>query len=111
MTTEIRDKQYQIENEIKPLKDEVVILLNKIIDLRQSKILALSEKFTVEEKNFGSKKNPDFHQIKLMHYEDYFSDEDTGETITIQRTRPVEIDGKMCDEWAQPIKYYTSDDI
>lgn len=111
MTTEIRDKHYQIENEIKTLKDEAVILLNKIIDLRYQKVLALSDKFTVEEKNLGTKKEPDFHQVKLMHYEDYFSDEDTGETLTINRTRPVEVDGKMCDELARHIKYYTCDDL
>lgn len=111
MTNIIMQKQSEIEECIKAQKKLAVIILNEIIDLRQQKVLCHSDIFTVEQKNFGTRKEPDFHQVKLMHYDDYFSDEDTGETITIQRTRPVEVDGKICDEWAQTIKYYTVDDI
>lgn len=111
MTNVIQEKQYEIEAQIKELKKEALITLNNIIDLRYKKVLCLSDKFTTEQKNFGTKRKPEMHTVKLMHYEDYFSDDDTGETIAINRTRPVEIDGKMCDEWAREIEYLDEHDI
>jgi hypothetical protein len=111
MTTKIQEKQEKIEAVIKKEKEAVIVRLNKIIDLRQKKLLCLSKKFTIEDKNFGTKKEPIIRSVKFMHYEDYFTDEDTGQTIAIQRARPIEVDGQMCDEWVRPIQYYTLDDI
>ena len=106
-----KKKQDKIEALIKKEKQAAIIRLNKIIDLKQKKLLCLSKKFTVENKNFGTKKEPIARTVKIMHYEDYFTDEDTGQTISIQRSRPVEVNGQMCDEFARIIQYYTLEDL
>jgi hypothetical protein len=50
---------------------------------------------------------------KIGHYFQYFTDEedDNKGTIKIERSEVVEFGGLKCDDWRNPLKYYTIDNL
>ena len=104
-------KRNNIEKQIIKQKEKAIIHLNKIIDYRYKQRLVVAKSFEERERNFGTKKEPIMKTVKTMLYDDYFTDEDTQETITVKRHEQIEIDGKKCDDFGNIIKYYTIDDI
>jgi len=104
-------KSNNIEKQIIKQKEKVIIPLNKIIDYRYKQRLVVAKGFLEEERNFGTKKEPIMKIVKFMQYDDYFTDEDTGEVVTVKRHEKIEIDGEKCDHFGNLIKYYTIDDL
>jgi len=101
----------QIQKQINKQKEKALIPLNKIIDYNYKKRLVVAKGFIEELRNHGTKKEPIMVKVKLMQYEDYFTDEDTGKTVTIQRHEKVEVNGKRCDHFGNEIKKLTINDI
>ncbi|GGB82824.1 hypothetical protein GCM10007424_23570 [Flavobacterium suaedae] len=98
------------QERIKKNLEKVVTLLNKNIDLEYALMLEAAERFTHEEINVGTKKKPVIRKVKIMHYTENFTDEDTGDTVPIQRKWICEVDGRKSDGWAV-INYHTLETV
>jgi len=81
----------------------IVELLNQNIDYRYQLNLEKAKTFEIIE-NHGKK-------VKVAVFPQNFQDEDSKEVVIIQRKMPVEVDGVKCDEFANPLKYFTINDI
>lgn len=95
-------------------------LLQKKIDANISKIKRLaneniylqdkintSGKYKEEHQTFGRGKKKVTKFVGRKYWKEDFKDEDSGEAITIERSRIVRIDGKIVDEFGNEIEYYT----
>ncbi len=105
------EKRYKIQIQINKQKEKAIIPLNKMIDYKYKQRLVVAKNFIEQEVNIGTKKEPVNVTYKLMQYDDYFTDDSTGEVVTIERHERVEVNGKPCDHFGNEIKHYTIYDI
>ncbi|MEM6686486.1 MAG: hypothetical protein AAF617_11950 [Bacteroidota bacterium] len=91
-------------------KKLIVKALNENIDLNYELTLRKGKSFENKKMNRGTTRKPDFVNVKLMHYDQQFMDEDTGKPFTIERLHIVEIEGKKSDGW-KPIEYYSLENL
>ena len=111
MNAKMLKKQLLTDVKINRLKEKALVFLNKIRELEYQRRIVLATGFIEKERNFGTKKEPIMVNVKYMQYDDHFSDEDTHETITIQRHEMVEIGGIRCDHRGNLIKDLTIYDL
>lgn len=81
------------------LQQEHAKLIEKESLLRYDLRLLDAKRFVTKEKNFGSKKKPELHQVKYMVFDESFQDDDDpGNPVIIERKMPIEVDGRKINE-------------
>lgn len=105
------EKQEAINDRIDKLKEKALISLNKIIDLQYKSRLLGAKSFHEREENFGTKKEPVMKTVRYIKYPETYTDDDTGESIIIERNEVIEVDGRRCDHFGNPINLLTPNDI
>lgn len=75
-------------------KIKIVKLLNENIDLEFKALMKKFVRTYKKELNLGTKKNPNIIIAKYGVFYQYFTDEDTGKKIRIERNAMIEINGE-----------------
>lgn len=103
----------KIQSKIDKNKLQIMKLLNENIDLNYELNLKKFSRFSEKTSNFGTRRKPNMVTCKIGHYFQYFTDEedDNKGTIKIERSEVVEFGGLKCDDWRNPLKYYTIDNL
>jgi hypothetical protein len=93
-------------------KRKIVELLNKNIDLEYRLFLKRCHRFSEEERNFGTAKEPIMKTVKFGCWWEWFKDEDKPDErgVRIERKQPIEVNGIKTHGF-QPISYFTINDI
>ena len=86
-------------------KEKIANLLNQNIDLEYNMNLKRFKKFTEKIVNIGTRKEPKKVLVKFGHWYDLM-----GDGVKIERSEPVEIDGKKSDSWFV-LRYFRAEHI
>jgi len=86
----------EIEAELIKKRKAIEYLQQEIIDLRRKAVLLSDETqwFTEKMETLGRGKKKRETLVGRIHWNEGFKDEDSGEIITVQRTRIVRFDGE-----------------
>lgn len=100
----------KLEAQIKKKKEIIANKLNELIDLKYELGLKGAKKIYEEDREIGRGKNKRSHRIKIMMWHEFFHDEDTGDSVKIDRHRIIEVDGEKSDGWDK-ITYWKPEQI
>lgn len=86
----------KIRANIKKANDKMKLLQDELLNLhRQDTLLCDNQQwYTEEERTLGRGKNKTTHLMGIVHWNEDFIDEDTGDIVTIERSQYVMKDGE-----------------
>lgn len=93
-------------------KEKIVKLLNENIDLEYKLLLKTFHRTYEEERNIGTKKEPNIVKLKFGSWYEWFKDEDKPDErgVRIERNAIIEVSGKRSNGY-RLLEYFTVEDI